>query len=66
MYGAEDATYDVAGRTLSEAQENLKDVLGVPKDASALVNGEPVSGDYVLQANDDVQFVKQAGSKGVR
>jgi molybdopterin converting factor small subunit len=64
MYGAESQELAIAGHTVGDVRSHLKHVLNIPADAQARVNGELKDGDYVLQENDTLEFVKVAGQKG--
>lgn len=64
MYGAESQELAIAGHTVADVRSHLKHVLNIPADAQARVNGELKDGDYVLQENDTLEFVKVAGQKG--
>jgi antitoxin (DNA-binding transcriptional repressor) of toxin-antitoxin stability system len=64
-YGAESMNVSAAGRTVGEIRQHMKHVLNIPEDAQSRVNGNLVDGDYVLQDNDTLEFVKVSGQKGI-
>lgn len=55
---------DVAGKTLGEVKSQLTDVLNIPPQARAIVGGETVGDDHVLEEGTQIEFVKPAGDKG--
>ena len=63
-YGPHDLDLPLAGCTEAEIKESLADVLNVGKAAEAYVNGQPVRADYVLQAGDRIEWMRESGSKG--
>jgi len=62
--GASSGAFPVAGRSVAEVGEFLREVLNVDKLSTGLVNGKEVSGDYTLKAGDNLEFLKPAGKKG--
>ena len=62
--GANSSKYDVAGKTVAQVEALLKDIMNVPSLASSIVNGTSVTGNYVLQSGDALEFIKPAGTKG--
>lgn len=64
IYGASVQTMPLAGLTVSQAREIAAAVLQVDRRAPCLVNGHPVSRDYVIQADDTIEYVHFAGEKG--
>jgi len=62
--GASSGTFPVAGRTVKEVGEFLREVLNVDKLSTGLVNGKDAAADYVLKAGDSLEFLKPAGKKG--
>ena len=64
MYGASSENFSVAGQTVATVRDSLKDSFNIPQDAVPFVNGNQVDGTYVLSENDNLEFVKQAGTKG--
>lgn len=65
IHGANDDTFDgLVGQKVSTVRASLVDAFNIPGDALALVNGNQVDNNYVLQQNDVLEFIKQAGVKG--
>lgn len=62
--GASSGNFPVAGRTVLEIGEFLREVLNVDRFSTGLVNGAEVSGDYVMQPGDHLEFLKPASKKG--
>jgi hypothetical protein len=57
-------TDKVIGMRVSTVREKFRDVLNIPKDARAMVNGKQVSGDHMVEDNTELEFVKETGEKG--
>ena len=64
QYGASVEDLNVGGSSVGTVRSSLADAFNIPKDAVPFVNGEQVDENYVLQANQVLEFVKQAGVKG--
>lgn len=62
--GASSGRFPVAGKTLAEVGEFLREVLNVDKLSTGLVNGKEEAGSYIIQDGDTVEFLKPAGKKG--
>jgi hypothetical protein len=62
--GASSGNFPVAGRTVKEIGEFLREVLNVDRLSTGLVNGKTVDGDYVVKPGDNLEFLKPAGKKG--
>lgn len=62
--GASSGTFPVAGRSVTEVGEFLREVLNVDRLSTGLVNGQEVGGDYLLKPGDTLEFLKPAGEKG--
>jgi len=62
--GASSGRFPVAGRTVAEVGDFLREVLNVDKLSTGLVNGKEVDGSYVLKSGDTLEFLKPAGKKG--
>lgn len=62
--GASTGNFPVAGRSVVEVGEFLREVLNVDKLSTGLVNGSEVGADYVLKPGDTLEFLKPAGKKG--
>jgi len=64
-HGVSSNAFDVAGRTVRYVRESLGTLYSIPKDALALVNGDQASEDHLLQAGDELDFLRPSGSKGL-
>jgi len=62
--GASSGAFPVAGRTVKEVGEFLREVLNVDKLSTGLVNGSAANADYQLKPGDKLEFLKPAGRKG--
>jgi hypothetical protein len=54
----------IVGLTVDEARGQFADAFGISPSANAFVNGRAVTGDYVVEANDDLAFTTATGQKG--
>jgi hypothetical protein len=52
------------GETIADAIEALGMALNITADHDVRVNGVEQDGDYEIQAEDSIEFVKEAGAKG--
>ena len=64
IHGANDGSFKLAGSKVSAVRASLVDAFNIPGDALAFVDGEQVDANHILQANQTLEFVKQAGVKG--
>jgi hypothetical protein len=65
VHGSADGVFDnLVGVKVDTVKASLIHAFNIPGEAQAFVNGETVNGDYTLQSNDTLEFVKQAGVKG--
>ena len=55
---------DLAGKTVGEIRAMLAQALNIDGAANPVANGETVGEDYILRANDELEFVKASGEKG--
>ena len=62
--GANSGNFPVAGRTVKEVGEFLREVLNLDSLSTGLVNGNQAEAGYVLQPGDNLEFLKPAGRKG--
>ena len=62
--GASSGQFPVAGKTVKEVGEFLREVLNVDRISTGLVNGKEVGADYKLKSGDRLEFLKPAGRKG--
>jgi hypothetical protein len=64
-YGVHNLEAAIAGKSVSEVRQSLKEPLNIDPRALALVNGRDVAASYVLKQGDQLEFVRLAGEKGV-
>ena len=62
--GAASGKFPVIGKSVGDVRAYLGDILNIESTATPVVNGGPVSGDYVLKSGDSLEFLKSAGRKG--
>ena len=62
--GASSGTFPVAGRSVKEVGEFLREVLNVDRLSTGLVNGKDVDASYIIKPGDHLEFLKPAGKKG--
>ena len=63
-YGVHNLEAAIAGKSVSEVRQSLKEPLNIDPRALALVNGRDVAASYVLKQGDQLEFVRLAGEKG--
>lgn len=64
MHGANEQYYDLASKTVGSVRKSLRDVLNIPGDAEAILDGKAVGDDIILEGGQSLEFVKSAGVKG--
>jgi len=62
--GASSGNFPVAGKTVKDVGDFLREVLNVDRLSTGLVNGKEVGADYILSSGDNLEFLKPAGKKG--
>jgi len=62
--GVNDMNAELEGQTVAQVRAQVSKALNVDPQATARVNGENVSSDYVLCSDDSLEFVKSSGVKG--
>ncbi|MEW6658063.1 MAG: MoaD/ThiS family protein [Thermodesulfobacteriota bacterium] len=65
-YGVHHLEVAIAGKSVGEVRQALKEPLNIDPRALALVNGRDVAASYVLKEGDQLEFVRLAGEKGTR
>lgn len=55
----------LAGVTVAEVREAVRETLNIRADTEAYVNGKLVTEEYVLQDQEQIEFMKPSGQKGV-
>jgi hypothetical protein len=63
-YGVHNLEAAIAGKSVSEVRQALKEPLNIDPRALALVNGRDVAASYILKQDDQLEFVRLAGEKG--
>jgi len=63
-YGVHSLEVAIAGKSVGEVRQALKEPLNIDPRALALVNGRDVAASYILKQGDQLEFVRLAGEKG--
>jgi hypothetical protein len=63
--GANSQPFPVASSTVREVRRMLQHIMNIGPNATALVNGTPVTPDHILRQDDTLEFTKEGGEKGV-
>jgi hypothetical protein len=63
-YGVHSLEAAIAGKSVGEVRQALKEPLNIDPRALALVNGRDAAASYVLKKGDQLEFVRLAGEKG--
>jgi hypothetical protein len=63
-YGVHSLEAGIAGQSVGEVRQALKEPLNIDPRALALVNGRDAAASYVLKEGDQLEFVRLAGEKG--
>ena len=63
-YGVHSLEAAIAGKTVAEVRQALREPLNIDPRALALINGRDVAAAYVLKEGDQLEFVRLAGEKG--
>ena len=63
-YGVHNLEAAIAGKSVSEVRQSLKEPLNIDPRALALVNGRDVAAAHILKQGDQLEFVRLAGEKG--
>jgi len=64
-YGVHSLEAGIAGQSVGEVRQALKEPLNIDPRALALVNGRDAAASYVLKEGDQLEFVRLAGEKGL-
>jgi hypothetical protein len=65
-YGVHHLEVAIAGKSVGEVRQALREPLNIDPRALALVNGRDVAASYVLNKGDQLEFVRLAGEKGAK
>lgn len=63
-YGVHEQMVAAVGMTIAQVREIYHQVMNIPAEARAVVNGKKVNDDHTLKAGEEVEFIKEAGIKG--
>lgn len=55
---------NIGGKTIAQIRSEFAAIFGIESGATAFVNGDEKDEDYVVLADDEVEFVKSSGKKG--
>lgn len=65
-YGNDSWNLDLSGKSLRDVMNQYRGLFNIPANARIEVNGSVVGSDYVLQAGDRIECVRETGQKGCR
>lgn len=66
VHGANEQYFDnLEGKTVGSIKKSLREVFNIPGDSQALVSNKEVGDDFILEGGMNLEFVKEAGIKGV-
>ncbi len=64
LYGIHALEANLAGRTVSDVRQALRQALNISPQAVAVVDGREVGESVILLAGQQLEFVRLAGEKG--
>jgi hypothetical protein len=64
VHGANQEYFDLAGKTVGSVRKNLREIFNIPSDAEALISGNAVPDDFILEGGQSLEFLKESGVKG--
>ena len=64
LHGSADGVHPVAGYTVGAVRASLSASYNIASDAIAMIGGNPVGEDYILNQNETLEFMQPAGEKG--
>ena len=64
LYGVHSLEADLAGRTVADIRQALRQALNISPQAVAVVDGREVQEGFTLLAGQQLEFVRLAGEKG--
>jgi hypothetical protein len=64
LYGVHAIEASLAGRTVGDVRQALRQALNISPQAVAVVDGREVEEGFVLLAGQQLEFVRLAGEKG--
>lgn len=63
-YGVHNLEVAIAGKSVGEVRQALKEPLNIDPRALALVNSREAKASHILKADEQLEFVRLAGEKG--
>ncbi len=67
QFGATDLEFTgLTGRTIEQVRRMLQMTVDVPEDARVLADGNPVDEQHVIASGEVLEFIREAGKKGIR
>jgi hypothetical protein len=63
-YGVYNQPAPVSGKTIGQVREQFSKLWGISSDAIAYKGKDKLDENYVIQANDNIEFHRRAGEKG--
>jgi hypothetical protein len=63
-YGVHHLEVAIAGKSVGEVRQTLREPLNIDPRALALVNGREAAASHHLKEDDQLEFVRLAGEKG--
>lgn len=64
LHASADGVFPLAGYTVASARATFASSYNIAEGAIAMIGGNPVGEDYILSANETLEFIQQAGEKG--
>ncbi len=65
IHGANEGFFDLQNQTVRTVRKALTEVFNIPKNAVALIDGEPVVDESGIGDGDVLEFVRELGMKGL-
>lgn len=65
VHGANEGYFEIEGKNVGQVRKSLRDVFSIPSDAVALIDGKTVQDDFIMAAGQQLEFNKEAGTKGI-
>lgn len=65
IHGTADGMYPLVNHTVAAVRNTFAQTHNIPADAVAFVNGIKVGDDHIITENSTLEFIKQAGVKGI-
>lgn len=64
--GAASSNYPVVGKSVGYVKSTFREILNIETESNSVVNGSEVAESYVLKSGDTLEFVRKAGTKGIK